>query len=125
MNLDEIQARIEKIEDAYEFFLAYAAQGLSGDAIGKSGEQARSYLTQFCEALEGLTDGFREQIEGAADRHAPALTVLERDEKASLALARLLLDQPAISSQMVDNLNASIHIRALLTDLFLLGDVAG
>jgi hypothetical protein len=33
-----------------------------------------------------------------------------------------VLAQPAISSQLVDNLNASIHVRALLTDLFLLDE---
>jgi len=31
-----------------------------------------------------------------------------------------VLDQPVISSALVDNLNASIHLRALLTDLFLI-----
>jgi hypothetical protein len=31
--------------------------------------------------------------------------------------------QPAISSQLIDNLNASTHLRALLTDLFLIGEI--
>ena len=35
----------------------------------------------------------------------------------------LVLAQPAISSQLIDNLNASMHLRALLTDVFLLGEV--
>jgi len=35
----------------------------------------------------------------------------------------LVLAQPTISSQMIDNLNASVHVRALLTDVFLLGEV--
>jgi hypothetical protein len=35
----------------------------------------------------------------------------------------LVLAQPAISSQLIDNLNASIHLRALLTDLFLVGEI--
>jgi len=33
--------------------------------------------------------------------------------------------QPAVSSQLIDNLNASIHIRALLTDVFVLGELVG
>ena len=41
----------------------------------------------------------------------------------SLAAMELVLAQPAISSQLIDNLNASIHLRALLTDLFLLGEI--
>jgi hypothetical protein len=36
---------------------------------------------------------------------------------------RLVLAQPAISSQLVDNLNASLHLRALLTDVFLLDEI--
>jgi hypothetical protein len=35
----------------------------------------------------------------------------------------LVLAQPSISSQTVDNLNASIHVRALLTDLFLIDEI--
>ncbi len=33
------------------------------------------------------------------------------------------LTQPSISSQLIDNLNASIHLRALLTDLFLVDEI--
>jgi hypothetical protein len=35
----------------------------------------------------------------------------------------VVLAQLAISSQLIDNLNASIHLRALLTDLFLLCEI--
>jgi hypothetical protein len=48
---------------------------------------------------------------------------LERDAGDSLAAIRLVLAQPAISSQLVDNLNASIHLRALLTDVFLIDEI--
>jgi hypothetical protein len=34
-----------------------------------------------------------------------------------------VLAQPSISSQLIDNLNASIHVRALLTDLFLIDEI--
>ncbi len=36
---------------------------------------------------------------------------------------RLVLAQSTISSQLIDNLNASIHLRALLTDLFLVDEI--
>jgi hypothetical protein len=49
--------------------------------------------------------------------------VLARDAGDSLAAIELVLAQPAISSQLIDNLNASIHLRALLTDLFLLSEI--
>ena len=49
--------------------------------------------------------------------------MLDRDARDSLAAIKLVLAQSAISSQLIDNLNASIHLRALLTDLFLLGEI--
>jgi len=49
--------------------------------------------------------------------------VLARDAQSSIAAIELVLVQPAISSQLIDNLNASIHLRALLTDLFLVTEI--
>jgi hypothetical protein len=49
--------------------------------------------------------------------------VLDRDAAASLSAVRMVLAQPAISSQTIDNLNASIHVRALLTDIFLIDEI--
>jgi hypothetical protein len=47
--------------------------------------------------------------------------VVDDARKAGAAIA-LVLAQEKISSELVDNLNASIHLRALLTDLFLLSE---
>jgi len=44
------------------------------------------------------------------------------DSRKAGAAIRLVLGQDKISSELVDNLNASIHLRALLTDLFLLSE---
>ena len=49
--------------------------------------------------------------------------MLDRDARDSLAAVELVLAQPSISSQLIDNLNASIHLRALLTDLFLIDEL--
>jgi hypothetical protein len=49
--------------------------------------------------------------------------VIDHDARNAVAAVRLVLAQPSISSQLVDNLNASIHLRALLTDLFLIDEV--
>ncbi len=48
--------------------------------------------------------------------------MLDRDASDSIAAIEMVLAQPALSSQLIDNLNASIHIRALLTDLFLIDE---
>ena len=124
---EELQRRCDTIEEAYEFMLAYAAQGLSGDAGSQSGGQLREFLTRAAAALTGIGDAFaalieREPLEPAA-RYRAYGAVLDRDARDSLAAIDLVLAQPSISSQIVDNLNASIHLRALLTDLFLIDEI--
>jgi hypothetical protein len=48
--------------------------------------------------------------------------VMQRDARDTRAAVGLTMAQSAISSQLIDNLNASIHFRALLTDLFLIDE---
>ena len=49
--------------------------------------------------------------------------VIDRDARDASAAIQLVLSLTAIGSQVIDNLNASIHLRALLTDLFLIDEV--
>jgi hypothetical protein len=125
--LAELNGRIDTIEEAYEFFLAYASQGLPSDQGNDSGRQAREYLKRCDAALTGLGDflnGFIDRL--GVDPVAPYrafITVIDADARHAQAAIQLVIAQPAISSQIVDNLNASIHLRALLTDLFLIDEV--
>ena len=124
---EDVQRRCNTIEEAYEFMLAYAAQGLTGDAGSQSGGQLRELLTRAAAALQDIGEVFdalieREALEPAA-RYRAFLAVLDRDARDSLAAVELVLAQRSISSQLVDNLNASIHLRALLTDLFLIDEL--
>jgi len=123
----DLDARIDIIEEAYEFFLAYASQGLPSDAGSDTGRQARDQLQRCHTALSGLAGVFTRYIEQTGlEPKAPYdafIAVIERDARDSQAAIQLVLAQPAISSQVVDNLNASIHLRALLTDLFLIDAV--
>ena len=118
--------RIDEIESAYEFMLAYAAQGKRGTEGGPASE-IRGYLSRFVKALDGLAETAAQEVEAAASASQPAMTAfretLEADAAHARAVLSLALAQPAISSQMVDNLNASIHVRTVLTDLFLLDSV--
>jgi hypothetical protein len=113
---------IDAIEEAYEFMLAYAAQGLASDAGSQSGGQLRQLLAGAADALAGLTAAIDEAGQRTPE-FAAFRDVVDADVRRSLAAFRLVLAQPAISSQVIDNLNASIHVRALLTDLFLLDEV--
>jgi|SRR5665213_296956 len=127
MGRDEVSARCSSIEECYEFMLAYAGQGLSGKENSQACGQVREFLNRAATALSGLGEEYAEAIRDEkllpADRHLAFLAVLERDAHDSLATIHLVLSQPTISSQLIDNLNASIHLRALLTDLFLIDEI--
>lgn len=124
---DELEDRCGKIEECYEFMLAYAAQGLRDEPGGGSGSQIRTLLTRCDQALDGLGDVLgeivrREQLQ-PAEKYNAFIAVLKRDAADARATVGLVLAQPSIGSQLVDNLNASIHLRALLTDLFLIDEI--
>ena len=107
--------------------LAYAGQGLDNDLGPGKGGQIREFLTKCEQALTGLADfltGFvkRLNVDSTAP-YAAFMGVIDRDARDAQAAVQLVLAQPSISSQLVDNLNASIHLRALLTDLFLIDEV--
>ena len=110
--------RIEVIEQAYELMLAYAAQGKQDDTDESS--SIRRFLQRADAALDGIGECLRQSVHEPA--YADFLAVLEQDARATRAALRLVLAQKALSSQLIDNLNASIHIRALLTDIFLIDE---
>ena len=126
MDMD-LNARCNAIEECYEFMLAYAAQGVVEEAGSQSAGQLRALLSRAGEALVGLADAYRTVVERdrlePADRYAAFLGVLDRDARDALAAMQLVIAQPSLSSQIIDNLNASIHVRALLTDLFLIDEI--
>ena len=125
--LADIRDRCNTIEECYEFMLAYAAQGFPSDEGSKSGGQVREYLNRAVKAIAGLaencTAAVKQERWEPAERYYTFFKVLRRDADDSLAAIELVLAQPAISSQLIDNLNASIHLRALLTDLFLVSEI--
>lgn len=122
-----LSAHCNTIEETYELMLAYAAQGLAGDAESHSGGQLREFLNRAVAALAELPGVFRTIIQEEnlrpTEKYRAFLDVLERDARDSLAAVELVLSQGSISSQLIDNLNASIHLRALLTDLFLIDEI--
>src|ERR1700752_4658896 len=124
---NDLEHACNAIEECYEFMLAYAAQGLPSDVGSSSGGQLRELLRRAARALSELAAIYAEAVkrEGLepAERYQAFLAVLDRDARDSLAAIELVLAQPALSSQLIDNLNASIHLRALLTDLFVIDEI--
>jgi hypothetical protein len=126
MTSDALKQRIEAIESGYEFMLAYAAQGRDTDKGAAAGRNVREYLDKMVAALDGLVPVVNACASGV-DPELPKIgaaffAAVEADANIALAALRLVLARSDISSQLIDNLNASIHLRALLTDLFVVDE---
>lgn len=123
---EQMQQRIDAIEEAYEFMLAYAAQGRRTDDGSSTGTSIRAFLERAEGALDHIAADARTAIDHSALKSADVthsfVDILEHDAGRARAAIRLVLGLPGISSQMIDNLNASVHLRTLLTDLFLIDE---
>ena len=103
--------QIETIESGYEYLLAFAAQGRESD----EGSEVRATLDGMSLAAKAIHSNMQSASSDFND-------VVADDARKAGAAIMLVLEQEKISSELVDNLNASIHLRALLTDLFLLSE---
>ena len=123
----ELNVRCDSIEECYEFMLAYAGQGLPSEPGAGASSQIRDYLKKCDVALTGLADfitSFVKRLDVATlAPYGAFMSVIDRDARNAQAAVQLVLAQPSISSQLVDNLNASIHVRTLLADLFLIDEI--
>ena len=105
---------IDAVEETYEFMLAYAAQGRARE----EDDDIREHLRR---AEAGLAIIAAMDV-GADGDHKAFIDIVRQDAERARAALRFVLAQKTIGSQIVDNLNASIHLRTLLTDLFLLDE---
>lgn len=121
-----LQQRTDAIEEAYEYMLAYAARGRERDDPNDPEGDIRGFLQRARNALDGLIEAALAQVRALGadpDPWRPYLEIVSADVRRSAATLTLVLAQPAISSALVDSLNASIHLRTLLTDVFLIDSV--
>jgi hypothetical protein len=112
---------IDVVEETYEYMLAYAAQGRGRD---EDDDSIRDYLKRAEAALGVIAAATPQAAGGAAGDKADEafLDIVRTDAARARTAMRFVLARRTIGSQMIDNLNASIHLRALLTDLFLLDE---
>lgn len=126
MSSADLKARIETIEAGYEYMLAYAAQGFERNVASSHQQEIIRHLTNMDAALTGLTEvtsAAAHAVDGDADHgYQAVLQALAQDASKAQGAIRLVMSRDGISSQLIDNLNASIHLRALLTDLFLIDE---
>src|SRR5260370_40988003 len=124
---DELSRCCTAMEQCYEFMLAYAGEGLNGDEGSGSSGEVRDYLNRAVDALSGLAEAYATAVKQLclqpAVHYNSFLAVLDRDARDSLAAIQLVLAQSTLSSQLIDNLNASIHLRALLNDACLVAEI--
>lgn len=127
---DDLLVRtIDTIEASYEFMLAYAAQGRDYESPQADGPSIRRFVTELNEGLEAIDQAFARKIEAVFEPDSPARTALDAfrrqlgtDAEAARQAVQVVLSTPSINSQIVDNLNASAHLRCFLTDMFLLDE---
>ena len=116
---------IDNIENAYEFMLTYAARGVQQEMENES-PSIRDLLGSLSMSLEGISDIFAKAVEMAEKESKEELfdfvNILKEDARKAKSAVDLILSLPEISSQLVDNLNASIHLRALLTSIFIIDE---
>jgi hypothetical protein len=115
----ELSRRIDIIERGYEYLLAFAAQGRRSE----EGSEVRDTLLGMHDALGGLDRILvaTVKVDARSQRHDDSafMTAVRDDALKARGAIAFTLNCSTIGSQLIDNLNASIHVRALLTDLFL------
>ncbi|MFZ1990629.1 MAG: hypothetical protein WAW96_12755 [Alphaproteobacteria bacterium] len=121
-----LEQAIDKIESSYEFMLAYAAQGRDFESTGGDGPPIRQVLNVLILSLIALAPAFEKEIGKANAARPEALNEFCRlvavDAERALTAVNVVLSAHNIGSQLIDNLNASMHLRTLLTDMFLLDE---
>lgn len=128
-NLTTLRQRIDAIESGYEFLLAYAAQGRETDRNSGTGQNVRLFLSEMKDSMVGLGDLCKEAARSkqpdSVNEYITFLETVDKDALKANSLISMVLAQENISSQLVDNLNANVHLRTLLTDLFIIDDILG
>lgn len=113
----DLEKDIEVVESGYEFLLAYAAQGRPPhDEKDYPPPHARPTLQNMLDSMQNVAGAL------AGSQEDYEQVIAEDIRKASAAL-KFVLAQPRMSSELIDNLNASIHLRSVLTDFFLYSEV--
>ena len=111
-----IREAIEVVEEAYEFMLAYAAQGRKREPEDDSISRIRHYLTRFQGALDDMQQTAPAVL--TSKNGKPFLDQFLGDIAVTRSVLALLLEQSSITSDMIDNTNGLIAVRAFMTDIF-------
>ena len=116
---------VNTIESSYEFCLAYAAQGKDIENQKGGSSEIRTEISALFDALTNVGQAAKDHIkaiQATSEAFSAATDLLIQDALKASVMVQLVLSSDNISSQLVDNLNASSHLRCVLTDLFLIDE---
>lgn len=128
MSINAFQDDVERAEEAYEFMISYAGQGIGRDAQREEDtEQIRSYVQQ-------LRDALRDGVEAAAripddhdvlgQEHYEAFVDRLHDEvDRAVVVLELLAAQDRITSAQVDDINGMSVFQSVIMKFFFLDDL--
>lgn len=127
-SLHSFQASVEQAEQAYEFMISFAGQGIGReDQREQDTDEIRSYLLQLKEALlEGCThaSAIPEEHDLRGETYYTAFVEqLRADVEAAVVVLDLLAAQDKITSVQIDDLNGMIGFQSIVMKLFFLDDL--
>ncbi len=128
-NLPPFAECVDKMQAACDYLLAYAAQAHDSEASGEEGDlPVRHFLADLEFALLHVTAASRMHM-ATLQADVEALQALESfsdqledDAACALKVLRIVSTAPLISSRLVNNLNASVHLRSVLADLLVVDE---
>jgi len=124
----EFQEEVERVEEAYEFMISFAGQGLGRDEQTEGdAEEIRSYLLQLRDGLEAGVEAAaaipeEEDLAGAEEYETFVDGLAEETEEATLILD-LLAAQDLITSAQIDDINGMSVFQSIVMKFFFLDDL--
>ena len=114
----ELSERIEVIEAAYEYMLAYAAQGYEAALEAQQANDIRTHLEAMSKALDGLGDvaaAVSEIVDGkTVEEYQFFLVALSDDARKTHGAVRLTLARSGISSQTVSYTHLTLPTKRIV-----------
>jgi hypothetical protein len=120
----QLDMQMDALEAAYEQLLEYAAQGRedAADMHSTQADTRSDIAARIVVSLRALASSL-ESIADLLDDNIPFHQVVSEDISRVRAALTLISTAPRLSSELIDNLIASVHMKAVLTDLFLISEI--
>ena len=118
----ELRSAIDDVEEAYEFMLAYAAQGRQTEADTGGESQIRGFLQRFRAGLDVFSNHTAVLLPDGGTTSAYAAH-FNRDTQTMKSILDMLIASSNITSDMIDNTNGMIAVRSFLTNMFFVDQV--